>query len=269
MPEVKIEELIIYPIKGCRGVSVDKIEVTSMGLVNDREYALLHDGKLINQKQVPLLVKLTAVYQDKNTLRLSFPGKEPLVLSTEAFDPPARHDNSAEDLDHVTGGKAVSEWLSDALGGPFELIKMTKPISWHLPLEEFANIHQQEQSKFVDAAPLLLTNLNSLLDLNTRLSDAIPMNRFRANIVLSGLPAYEEDKLSQFRFSNANLKRVTVCERCIVTTTDQESGERTKEPLRTLSQYRKRDNHYAGGILFGMYLCAESSGILSVGDTLH
>ncbi|MBL4679089.1 MAG: MOSC domain-containing protein [Pseudomonadales bacterium] len=265
---IKIEQLFIYPVKGCRGVSVDKIQVTPMGLVGDREYALLLDGNRINQNQVPVLVKLSAVYTDGNTLELSFPGKDSFSISTDEPGSISTLSMLGEKISIIKANK-ISDWLSDALGGQFELVKMEKPIDWNIPLEEFASIHKQKQSKFVDAAPLLLTNIGSLAELNSRLAIAIPMDRFRANVVVSGLSAFEEDTFSEFRFPDANLTRIAVCERCIVTTTDQETGERGKEPLRTLSKYRKRENHYAGGILFGMYLHAENAGLLSVGDSLQ
>ena len=130
-------------------------------------------------------------------------------------------------------------------------------------------MHGQKQAKFVDAAPILLTNQNSLKDLNERLTIDVPMERFRANIVVSGLAAYEEDQQQNYRAADVLLTRVTVCERCIVTTMDQQDGTMKKEPLKTLSKYRKRANDYAGGIVFGSYLTTQDAGRLNVGDIFH
>ena len=119
----------------------------------------------------------------------------------------------------------------------------------------------------MDAAPILLASQASLDDLNSRLKTPVPMNRFRPNIVIEGCEAFEEDERPEFRFPDIILRRVTVCERCIVTTMDQQTGTRDKEPLNTLSRYRRRSENYAGGIMFGIYLTG-GEGRISTGDQL-
>ena len=169
----------------------------------------------------------------------------------------------------VDQGDDVAKWFSAATGQDVRLVIMGEAVDWFLPLPEFASVHGHKQAKFVDAAPILLTNENSLLDLNQRLTKAVPMQRFRANIVVSGLDAYQEDQQQNYRTRDIVLTRVTVCERCIVTTMDQQDGSMTKEPLNTLSKYRKRDNDYAGGIIFGSYLTTADTGRLNIGDVFE
>jgi len=106
-----------------------------------------------------------------------------------------------------------------------------------------------------------VNNTASLDDFNGRTKDPVPMDRFRANIVLEGLSAYEENQLERLSNDEIELVYVTDCERCIMTTTDQVTGERpNKEPLRTLSQYRKREDKYASGVVFGAYMTVRTEG---------
>ncbi|MEH6589441.1 MAG: MOSC domain-containing protein [Halioglobus sp.] len=95
------------------------------------------------------------------------------------------------------------------------------------------------------------------------------MQRFRPNVVIEGLDAFGEDSLGICSIAGIALERSGACERCAVTCTDHESGKRSSQPLRTLRDYRKRDNNYASGIVFGAYMAIEGSGTLSVGDKVY
>lgn len=64
------------------------------------------------------------------------------------------------------------------------------------------------------------------------------------------------------------MERLTACERCAVTCTDQKSGVRHREPLETLRGYRRREGGYAGGINFGAYMRILGEGDAEVGQTL-
>jgi len=268
MSEPRVTDLLLYPIKGCRGYSVNQISVTPMGLLGDREFAVISDGERVNQKQLPELMWLSAVWRSVECLVLTFPGHENYELKT-SLDPklvPDKIQVYGNDLPILDMGDSVAGWLSAALGSSVRLARTNGAVDWFIPVPEFELVHGRPQTKFVDAAPILLTNEVSLKDLNDRLEVGIPMNRFRPNIVVDDLEAYREDELETFDFAGTCLQRVAVCERCIVTTTDQVTGEQAKEPLRTLSKYRKRISGYAGGIMFGIYLTSMSEGELSVGE---
>ena len=121
---------------------------------------------------------------------------------------------------------------------------------------------------FVDLAPVLLTSESSLADLNNRLPSPIPIARFRPNIVVRGLAAWAEDDISEYRSDTIILQRKAHCERCAVTCTDQLTGERSGEPLRSLKSFRKTNEAYSSGILFGEYMSIIGQGRLQVGDIL-
>jgi uncharacterized protein YcbX len=271
--KASVSRIVIYPIKGCRGQVLESVEVTEMGLVGDREFAVVLDGQRANQKQLPLLYQLSAQWVGEHSLVLSFPNAEAFTLDARLGTSCEAVDIYSKQVPVLDMGGEVADWLSGVLQGAVRLVRIAQPVKWFFPLEEFSQIHDKDQSKFIDVAPVLLANQNSLDDLNDKISvahetPALSMDRFRANIIVSGLTPYLEDELPVFDFPHLSLSRVAVCERCIVTTTDPETGVRGKEPLRTLSQYRKRKNDYAGGIMFGIYLVPEAKGTISVGDVL-
>jgi uncharacterized protein YcbX len=118
---------------------------------------------------------------------------------------------------------------------------------------------------FADAFPFLLLSEESLADLNRRLAEPLPMNRFRPNLVIRGVPPFGEDELGSFTIGEIRFRAVKPCERCVVTTTDQETLERGVEPLRTLSTYRRT----RGEVYFGQNLIHENFGSLAVGNVLQ
>jgi len=124
--------------------------------------------------------------------------------------------------------------------------------------------HPSDGVSFADAYASLIANEASLVDLNTRLEIPIGMDRFRPNIVVSGAPAWAEDDWRELQVGSVAMTAVKPCARCAVTTTDQLTGERSHEPLATLSTFRKQ----ALGVIFGQNLVHRSSGLIQVGDVV-
>ena len=126
---------------------------------------------------------------------------------------------------------------------------------------------------FADGYPFLAISEASLTDLNDRIlehgEDAVPMNRFRPNLVISGCAAFAEDTWSHMRIGEVTFRAGGPSSRCIVTTTDQITGERPgKEPLRTLATYR-RDTSDPSDVNFGQNFINETkSGTLRVRDAV-
>jgi hypothetical protein len=122
-----------------------------------------------------------------------------------------------------------------------------------------------DEVSFADGYPLLLISEASLADLNTRLPRAVEMRRFRPNLVVDGEMPYAEDGWRRLRVGKVEFEGVKNCSRCIFTTIDPDSGEKhpDREPLRTLSTYRRRPQ---GGVFFGQNLIPRSRGVIRVGD---
>jgi len=122
---------------------------------------------------------------------------------------------------------------------------------------------------FADGFPYLLVGEASLTDLNERLAVPVPMNRFRPNLVFSGGQAYEEDQWSDFTIGDVDFRGVKPCGRCLIITTDQDTGTRYQEPLKTLATYRRTNNK----VLFGQNVVLmeneNSHKTIKVNDLIH
>jgi uncharacterized protein YcbX len=126
---------------------------------------------------------------------------------------------------------------------------------------------------FADGYPLLLANVASLAMLNDWLAEAgspegpLPMTRFRPNLVIEGAAAWAEDAFvgGRLRIGSVEFRVPKPCDRCVVTTTDQETGVRGKEPLRTLGRYRNVDQL----LMFAVNLIPDGTGTVAVGDAVE
>ncbi len=254
----RVAALHVYPVKGCRPLSPRYVTVDAVGFatagVGDREWmAVDREGRFVTQREYPRLALITTMAQD-GQLTLSAPQTSPLQLPS-----PIAGDGDAGDVvvwhSTVRGfdmGNAAAAWLSTWLGEPLRLVRFDRSRPRHCN-PEFAG-DSGAHTLFADGYPILIIGAASLRDLNERLMGAggaaLPMNRFRPNLVLEGLPPYAEDHFATVTIGAIELKCVKACVRCQVTTTDQDSAQTGLEPLRTLGGYRM--NERLGGVTFGM-----------------
>ena len=199
---------------------------------------------------------------DGDTLRVAAPEMPALELPLH----PARSVTTTatvwrDTCDVVWTGERPAAWFSEALGTPCSLVHM--PVETVRPADP-AFAPSGVRVSFADGFPLLLISEESLADLNARLPTPLPMNRFRPNLVIRGEDPYVEDSLTAFRLGGIEFRVVKPCDRCVVTTTDQETTERGVEPLRTLATYRK----VGGEVMFGQNVVHLGTGRLSVGAPL-
>lgn len=157
-------------------------------------------------------------------------------------------------------GAAAAAWVSDFVGKPTRLVQV--------PLEraratEAGYGKDDDQVAFADGFPLLLIGQASLEDLSQRVGRPLEMLRFRPNLVIEGSSAYAEDGWKRVRIGDIEFRLVKPCARCILTTIDPQTGERSadREPLATLQQYRAQED----GAMFGQNLVNDSNGRLEVG----
>jgi uncharacterized protein YcbX len=167
-------------------------------------------------------------------------------------------------------GDAIAELLTRFLGDPVRLVRAGRDFKRTVPEERTPAALRGKNGgppfTFGDAFPFLITTIASIGDLNTRLEVPIPMDRFRPNIVITGCAPYEEDTWARIRIGNVELHAAGPCGRCAITTTDQHTGERAKEPLATLATYRRGPD---GAVNFGQnFIHATERGTIRVGDTV-
>ncbi|MDE0191020.1 MAG: MOSC domain-containing protein [Gammaproteobacteria bacterium] len=262
-----VAALYTYPVKSCRGTVVESARISPTGFEGDRQLMVLAQGRFVNQVRLPKLATVATRRIGPTAIAFHTVGGAPFVHSVTADGARSTVPYYGNSVPVVDQGDAVAAWLSEAVGAELRVAALEATFRRSVPLDEFAVVDGIDQSRFVDVAPILMTNEASLADLNARLDTPVPMNRFRPNIVIDGLDAFAEDSVSEMRHGKVRLVRATHCERCAVTCTDQETGQRSPEPLRTLRSYRHRDNGYAGGVLFGAYMGVEGNATIRVGDT--
>ncbi|MDB6169149.1 MAG: hypothetical protein JWM88_2013 [Verrucomicrobia bacterium] len=264
--------LFLYPVKSLGGFAVDSADLDALGFIGDRRFLVVDEtGRFLTQRALPRMA-LVATALDATHLTLSTSPANSVRIA-RASDPaaPLRTVSvwKSENLLAEDCGDAPAQFLSDFLGTRCRLVRIGEKFS--RPILK-AVARPGDVVTFADAYPLLVISEASLADLNDRLAergeDALPMNRFRPNLVVAGCPAFAEDTWTTFRLGTATFRTGGACVRCIMTTTDQETAERGKEPLRTLATYR-RSAAASTDVIFGQNLIHETkSGRLRVGDAV-
>ncbi|HEV2744537.1 MAG TPA: MOSC N-terminal beta barrel domain-containing protein [Rubrobacter sp.] len=253
----------VYPIKSCGGISLPGADLGATGLLHDRRWMLVDEGgKFMSQRRHPRMALISPRFTP-DCLLASAPGMPDLEVPLEGE--PAEHIDVEVWGDLQRGapvGGYADRWFGGFLGVPCRLVR--KPDDDVRPVDS-AYARSGDQTSFADGFPLLLISEASLEDLNGRLESPVPMNRFRPNLVVRGCGPYAEDGWREIRIGAATFRVAEACPRCAITTVDQESGERGKEPLRTLATYRKAD----GEVWFGRNLIHTSPGAVSVGDPVE
>ena len=268
-----VSSLNIHPVKSLRGLSVSSAEVDALGAVGDRRFLVIDaKGDFITQRSVPSMATVGA-FLGESTLTLRAKGARDLAVR-RAPDAGATLIRvrvwKSEGLMAEDCGTESAVWLSSALGVDCRLVRLGP--AFHRPiLKPLAD--PDEAVHFADACPFLVVSEASLEDLNLRIKrnggSAVPMDRFRTNLVLKGCKPYAEDTWKRVRIGEVVFRSLGPSARCIVTTTDQMTGERGTEPLRTLSTFR-RDAVEHSNVNFGHNLVNESkSGVIRVGDSVE
>jgi uncharacterized protein YcbX len=262
---VEITELHTYPVKSCRGLSHASNVLQATGFEWDRHWMFVTEaGRFITQRECGALARVEPSVED-GTLVLRSAGHAELRCHVATRGAPRRvriwnDDCLAHPVDVDT-----REWLQAVAGIRAQLVRL-EPGAERVSNPRFTG-NEDSRYYLADAFAVLLTNESSLADLNARLPRAIPMARFRPNIVLRGLDPYAEDDIERLVIGPVTLRCVKPCIRCITTTTDQTSGERDgDEPLRTLRAYRHLRS--LNGVAFGINAIIErgAGARLAVGD---
>ena len=257
----KIAGLFIYPVKSCRGIALSSAELTERGLAHDREWTIVDvAGRFVSQRELPRLALIGTALSD-GALRLTAPGLTPLTVPLAQSGPERRVTVWRDTLDAIDEGDPAALWLSAWCERELRLVRFDPRVR-RCCNPVFAG-DSGAHTGFADGYPLLVLAEASLADLNARLASPLPLNRFRPNVVLSGMEAYEEDHVDEIASGAIRLKLVKPCTRCEITTTDQATGERASEPLMTLATYRM---HPAlEGVIFGVNAIV----VAGVGETLR
>lgn len=262
MDSPRLSELNVYPVKSCAGTSVLSWEADDLGLVLDRRWMLTdEEGVFLSQRKLPRMSLVKPEIKDDH-LFVTAPGMPPLRVPFED-DGPRSLARLWGDLVEVSAvGEKASGWFSEFLSFPCRLVRFPEDAlrrvdpDYALP---------EDRVHLADGFPFLLISEESLEDLNSRLETPLPMDRFRPNLVVRGCSPFAEDGWKNIRVGEVSFRVVKPCSRCAVTTVEQTTGEKGKEPLTTLAKFRK----VGGEVVFGQNLIHESPGSLGVGDAVE
>jgi hypothetical protein len=274
---IQLEALKIYPVKGCAGIALQHAKCLVSGLEHDREWMIVDRfGQMVTQRDHPMIARIQT-HLDPDHLTLSLYGAGSLSVALRPAWARQRQQRSVQIWAFRTQahdcGEEAAHWLSEILGFEAALVQ------WSAQQSRWCETIAQRlpgiasRTMFADGHPVLVINQASVQALSHSLGAQVPEDRFRANLVISGLPAYDEDILDRLSAPTTGsepgvrLMAVKPCTRCSVPGVDQVTGAPSMiDPLPVL--IRNRFDQRWEGATFGMNLAIEQEGMLRVGDRL-
>jgi uncharacterized protein YcbX len=273
-----LSQLILYPIKSCAAMPVAQAVATVSGLVaqgvHDREWMLVTEqGQFLTQREFPRMA-LIVPRVENGALVVAAPAMPPLRLPL-ALEEGARTRRVQvwDDLvDAIDCGDGAAAWFGAVLGTSCRLVRF-KPDAARPTSEKWTG-GAPASTRFADAYPLLLIGAAALDDINARMRAAgraaLPMDRFRPNLVVEGTDPFEEDYTASLRAGALVIKPVKPCARCPIPAIDQATGIPGPDPLDILQSWRAKAI-LDGAVCVGMN-CIVTDGagsVLRVGQALE
>ena len=234
------------------------------GLENDRRFMVVDpEGRFVTQREYARMALITPTSQ-ADTLSLSAPGMGEISFDVRKSGEHKQVEIwSSPAVDSIDQGDAAAEWLSDFLNMPVRLVRMAD--HFLRTLDPKYALQADDHVSFADGYPILIVSQESLDDLNSRMSQPVPMNRFRPNLVVKGVAPFAEDGWKRIRIGQVEMALVKPCARCNVPAINQATAEIGKEPNTTLAKFRKRD----GKVFFGVNVIPITTGSLKIGDSVE
>ncbi|MFI6473677.1 MOSC domain-containing protein [Streptomyces sp. NPDC050516] len=260
----------IHPVKSVGGYDTAQAAVEPWGLAGDRRWMLVDThGTAVTQRERPALALSSAATLPGGGVRLSAPGRDDLVVEPPQPMAAVGVTLFGNKFEAVTAADEAHAWFSAYLGTEVRLMHLDDPARRRAINPKYAP--NGETVSFADGYPLQIATRASLDALNSLIAQGddpaegpLPMNRFRPNVVLDGTEAWAEDTWSRISIGEVTFRVAKPCGRCVITTTDQATAERGREPLRTLARHRR----IGGSLAFGVLVIPEDTGTIRIGDTL-
>ena len=255
---MNVSAINVYPIKSLRGNPLEEALIRSYGLEHDRRWMLVDpQSRMITQRECTMLATLSAL-AGKDSLRVAAPGGREISVAYAAGTWTS-HEVVVDVWGHSYVGVAavspINQAISEMIGMDCRLLSIRADV-----------FRVKRDVAFHDDSPILIISESSLEDLNRRLTVALPMNRFRPNIVVSDAAPFDEDGWQRIAIGEASFRAIKACERCVITTVDQATGTFSgPEPLATLAKFRRKGE----GVAFGQYYRPEqANATIRVGDAV-
>jgi uncharacterized protein YcbX len=261
---LEVSELFIYPIKSLGGISVGSGKITDRGFHFDRRWMLVDSNNcFLSQREFPQMALLQAHLSNDGLVVQHKIKKDEAVsipMSGEIRQPVTVQVWSDKCRAELVNPR-IDQWFSEMLSVQCKLVYMPDSSKRRVDSRYASN---KEITSLSDGYPFLIIGQSSLDDLNARLPDPLPMNRFRPNIVFTGGEPFHEDRMKHFSINSIQFYGVKLCARCVITTINQDTASKSREPLKTLSSYREKNNR----IYFGQNLLHSGEGEIHVGDVI-
>lgn len=259
---LRLSALYRFPMKSAIGERLQRAELDGIGLAGDRRWMLVDasNGRFLTQRALPQMSQLSALWNASGGLTLSAAGRPSLDVALPDPNSDLRGTFIWKDSMLVPdAGDEAAAWLSEFIGKPCRLVHVPNERARDIP----GSLLPEEKVGFADGFPLLLIGQASLDDLSSRVGRPLEMLRFRPNLVVEGSAPFAEDEWKRIRIGGVEFSVAKGCTRCILTTIDPATGERSpdREPLTTLKTYRERE----GELYFGQNLINRSTGTLEEG----
>jgi hypothetical protein len=258
MSQLTITELAIYPVKSMRQVPLESAVIDMGGLKHDRRWMVVDaDNRMITQRQQSRLCLIQPELNDDGIClhAADLPDISVAIPNRSKTKTVSIWNDSCNAYD---AGDKAGQWLSQFLGLECRLVYFPED---EVRIVDQTYAQQGDRTAFSDGFPMLLISQDSLDDLNMRLASPVPMARFRPNIVVSGCAPYAEDNWHRLKIGDLEMRIVKSCSRCVIPSIDIETAERTGEPTKMLSSYRRQDNK----ILFGQNVVVDGEGDIKTG----
>ena len=245
--KANIESLFIYPIKSLGHVELKSVIVNNSGLQLDREWMLTDlNGNFITQREFPILNLIQVKSISENGISLIYNNKETSFTWLSQFESAIKTKIWDSYCLGTKESNEISDYFSEILGTNVLLVRMVKDSR----IKSNQMMPYKTKLNFVDGYPIHVINKESVTDLSNKIGYKVEPLQFRPNIIIADLPPFKEDYISKIYASEKEFYFAKKCVRCIMTTLKPNNSNFQKEPLKTLSKYRKNKNN----IEFGIYI---------------
>lgn len=260
-----ISQLIIFPIKSLGPVALQQVEVDSLGLVGDRRFMLVSEtGQFITQRTRPDLTRFALKLYGSDYLIMDQLTQNHRVLSVNPVLGDWVDVTLWDDEIHVREvADGISAWFSELLNESVRLVQIQSAAPRSIEIKYQTSGSQQ--SSFADSLPILLASESSYQEVEHHFGASFDWMRFRANVIISGAKAFEEDSWVEFSLGTVRLFGAKPCARCQLVNVNPATGEVDKSMLEVLSRFRKVGNK----VYFGQQAVPVVSGRIAVGDEIH
>ncbi|KJF95902.1 MOSC domain-containing protein [Photobacterium angustum] len=259
-----LSQINIFPIKSTQKISLSQAYVKSAGIDLDRRFMIaLTDGSMITSRRYPQLLLISTTIES-NGLLFNYPNKPPLSLSFEQL---ALMTTSTavwnDNCEAYTTSSDADLWVSEIIGQPAQLL-------YNGVESQRIGGKAQVKVSFADNFPVMIVSEASLNALNDRAQEVHSMDKFRANLVVSGVNAFAEDSWKRIRIGEVELEIKAPCSRCVLVNYDPSTAKKAdnNEPLATLMTFRT-DKVIPTNVNFGMNAIVVKEGIVRQGDQVE